>query len=89
MLGEWSDNLNAFWMGANNMEFIAWKGSHNIAVYPCDDYPNLPTLFVQGDRRIESVEDFDYVLRNGEGFAPNYEKTDCWWQFKSYTKGEF
>lgn len=72
MLGEWSNTLNAWWYGANGCEYVAWKGSHEIAVYPCDDYPNLPTSFIQGDRRIETLEDFDYVLNNGKVYYAMY-----------------
>lgn len=72
LCGEWSENLKVWWMGANNCEFIAWKGSHEIAVYPCDKYPNLPTHFIKGDRRIETLEDFDYTLNNGKKYSAQY-----------------
>jgi len=74
MCGEWSEDLSAWWFGANGCEFVAWKGSPEIAVYPCDNYPELPTHFIKSDKRIETLEDFDFVLNNGEKYACQYQQ---------------
>lgn len=65
LCGEWSDTLNAWFFDANNCEFVAYTGSHDIFVYSCDKYPAMAEKVIHGDRRIESLEDFDHVLNNG------------------------
>lgn len=66
--GEWSDTLQAFWYGANNCEYIAYKGSHHIFVYPCDNYPNPPTEIWQHTERIETLRQFSEALHQGKQF---------------------
>jgi hypothetical protein len=63
--GEWSDTINAFWCGGNDTEYIAWKGSHQIYVFPCGEYPNAPSEIIQHTNRIETVGDFNNAMENG------------------------
>lgn len=56
MNSEWSKSINAFWCGGMDEEFIAWKGSHQIFIFPCSDYPNPPTEIIQHTERIETLE---------------------------------
>jgi hypothetical protein len=76
LVGEWSDDLSAFWFGANGCEFVSWKGSHDIYVYPVDDYPNPPAYVIHGIKQIETLEDFNYTLNNGIEYECNYERTN-------------
>jgi hypothetical protein len=71
--GKWSDTINAFWCGGNDTEYIAWKGSHQIYVFPCGDYPNSPSEVIQHTDRIELVEDFNAAMENGIRYKPTYE----------------
>ena len=70
----WSDRLQAFWIGGNGCEYIAWKGSHQILIYPCDDYPNPPSGIIQYSKRIENSNDFVDCMKNGIEMNANYEK---------------
>lgn len=72
---EWSKSTNTFWMGANNCEYIAWKGSHQVFEYHCDTYPAPPVRIIQHDKRIETLEEFNAALENGEWFNASYENT--------------
>lgn len=74
LVGNWSEKLNAFWMGANNCEFIAWKGSHQIFVYLCDEYPSPPSMIYQHTKRIETLEDFNDALDNQKIFDVTYKE---------------
>lgn len=80
ILGEWSDNINAFWFGANGCEWIAWKGSHQIFEYPCDFYPNPPSRIIQHDKMIETLEDFTEAMYKGKVYEPRYEQVKAYWQ---------
>jgi len=64
MKGEWSATLSAFWFGANGCEFIAFKGSHQIFVYPCDEHPNPPSEVWHYHEKINTAEQFDDALDN-------------------------
>lgn len=75
-LGEWSDILKAFWFGTNGCEFVAWYGSHQVFVYPCDEYPNQPSQIIQHDTRIESLAEFTKALNNGKVFVPEYKSVN-------------
>ena len=70
--GKWSENIQAFWCGGNDTEYVAWKGSHQILVYPCGMYPSPPSEVIQHTQRIESVEEFDAAMENGIRFKTNY-----------------
>ncbi|PGZ95696.1 hypothetical protein COE51_19470 [Bacillus pseudomycoides] len=70
----WDDNIKAFWSGTNGNEYIAWKGSHQILIYPCDNYPNPPSGVIQYNKRIEILEDFEDAMRTGEEFKCSYIK---------------
>ncbi|WP_245595193.1 hypothetical protein [Fictibacillus gelatini] len=72
-IGEWSEEIRAFWFGANNCEWIAWKGSHQIFVFPCDEYPNPPSKIIQHNKRIESIEDFTEAMQNGKTYIVEYK----------------
>lgn len=74
LAGEWSDTINAFWMGANNCEFIAWKGSHQIFVYPCDEHPQPPCAIYQHTKRIKTLEDFNDALDNRSVYNVTYSE---------------
>lgn len=71
-MAEWSKQLNAFWFGANNSEYIAWKGSHQIFEYPCDEYPQPPSRVIQHTKRIETLEEFEKALDNGAWLSVSY-----------------
>jgi hypothetical protein len=73
-LGKWSDNIKAFWAGANGEEYIAHKGSNQIFVYPCGDYPNMPSKVIQHTKRMETVEDFEDGLENGIRYEVTYKR---------------
>lgn len=73
-LGEWSDKIQAFWFGANGCEYVAWKGSRQIYVYPTDEYPNPPTYIIQHEERIERLEDFDEALTGGIRMRATYSE---------------
>jgi hypothetical protein len=81
-IGKWSDSLNAFWFGANDCEWVAWKGSYQIFVYPCNEHPNPPASVIQHTNRIETIEDFTEAMENGRTFQADYmekkigERTD-------------
>lgn len=79
-IGEWSESISAFWFGANNCEWIACKGSHQITVHPCDKYPNPPTAILQHDKRIETVEDFTNAMNNGKYYEVEYKEGAAYWQ---------
>lgn len=72
--GEWDYQDRYFWCGGNDTEYIAWKGSHQIFVYPCGDYPNPPSEIIQHTCRIESVEEFDRAMDNGIRYKVEYLK---------------
>ncbi|WP_041088115.1 hypothetical protein [Jeotgalibacillus soli] len=72
MYVEWSDNLQVFWSGDNGLDYIASKGSSSIYVYTGDFLWDPPVQVIDGNRRIKSVEDFDYVMSNGKKFKTKY-----------------
>lgn len=74
-MSQWAENIQAFWHG-DWREYIAWKVSHQILVYPTDEYPNPPSYVIQYNKRIVTLEDFDNVLINGKWFKANYEVTE-------------
>lgn len=69
---EWSETLNAFWYGANGCEYIAYRGSHHVFVYPCHKHPEPPSEVWQFTRRIETLEDFNEALNNHVVYVANY-----------------
>jgi len=79
-LGEWDNNMNAFRFGANNCEWIAWKGSHQVFVYPCEKCPQLPSQVIQHTNRIETLEDFSEAIYTGAVYEPTYQKVKVYWQ---------
>lgn len=80
LIGEWSDNLNCFWFGANHCEWIAWKGSNQVFVFPCDEYPNPPTQIIQYAKRIETLEDFTNAIQKGVVYDTEYKEIKPYWQ---------
>ena len=77
-LGEWSESIQAFWFGANDCEWIAWKGSHQIFVYPCHSHPSPPTQVIQHTKRIETLEDFTEAIETGKLLDASYtRKSNC------------
>jgi hypothetical protein len=82
LIGEWSESINAFWFGANDCEWIAWKGSNQIFVYPSIDYPSPPSGVVQHTKRIETIEDFTEAMETGKLFKVSYEEKEAYWQEK-------
>lgn len=80
MVGEWSDSINAFWFSANGCEWIAWKGSHQIFVYPGIAYPSPPTQVLQHTKRIDSVEEFNEAMNTGILYETSYEPVKAYWQ---------
>lgn len=80
ILGHWSDNIKAFWYGANGCEWIAWKGSHHVFVFPCEEYPEKPDMIVEHIERIESVEEFTKAIMTGKVFKPSYKPIIPYWQ---------
>ncbi|QQO40648.1 DNA binding protein [Bacillus phage 000TH008] len=65
-------SFNSFWLGANGNEYIAYKGSQHIFVYPSNEYPDPPSSVIMFDRRIETVDDFKEALKHGEVLAAHY-----------------
>ena len=80
LLGEWDKNLNCFWFGSNNCEWIAWKGSNQVFVYPCDKYPNPPSQIIQNTKRIETLGDFTEAIQNGVVYETSYKEVIVDWQ---------
>lgn len=80
LLGEWDKKLNCFWFGANDCEWIAWNGSNQVFVYPCDEYPNPPSKIIQHTERIESLEDFTRAIQGGIVYEASYTKVKVYWQ---------
>lgn len=70
----WDNNIHAFWSGVNGNEYIAWKGSHQIFVFPCGTYPKPPSEIIQYHKRIETINDFEDAMSAGEEFACSYYK---------------
>lgn len=73
IIGKWSNELQVFWYGANCEEYIAWKGSHQIFVFPCDEYPNPPSEVIQYHKRIETLDDFNEALQGGLIYKVTYD----------------
>lgn len=71
LIGEWSKEINAFWLGANGNEYITWKGLQNIFVYDCDDHIS-PCQIWEFDKRIEALELFNEALYNSRKFKVKY-----------------
>ncbi len=87
--GDWSDHIQAFWCGGNDSEYIAWRGSHQIYVFPCGSYPNAPSEIIQHTARIETVEEFNNAMENGIRYAATYlEVGQGAFDDNIYTKGE-
>ncbi len=80
LLGEWDSKLNCFWFGANNCEWIAWKGSNQVFVYPCDEYPNPPSQIIQYTKMIESLDDFTEAIQSGVVYETSYKEVKVDWQ---------
>ena len=80
LLGEWSETIKAFWFGANGCEWVAWKGSHQVFVYPCDKHPQPPHRIIQHDKRIETLEDFTDAIGYGVVYEPTYTEVKEYWQ---------
>lgn len=76
LLGEWDKGINAFWFGANGCEWVAWKGSHQIFVHPCDRYPHPPVGVIQHTKRIENLEDFTEAMNEGNYYKAKYTMAD-------------
>ena len=74
-MSEWDKDLNAFWMGGNGCEYIAWKGSHQIFVYPTWEHPAPPSEVIQHTERIETLTDFNDALDNGKRIKAEYNLT--------------
>ncbi|OZB99081.1 hypothetical protein CJP46_02665 [Paenibacillus sp. XY044] len=66
--------MQAFWFGANGCEYVAWKGSHQIYVYPTDEYPSPPSYIIQHKKRIETLEEFDNALIHGIRMRATYSE---------------
>jgi hypothetical protein len=79
-LGEWSDSISAFWFGANDCEWIAWKGAHQIFVYPCGEHPKPPSQVIQHTERIETLEDFTEAMETGVLYEATYKEGKAHWQ---------
>lgn len=79
-VGEWSHAIDAFWFSANGCEWIAWKGSHQIFVYPGATYPAPPTQTLQHSKRIETLEDFNEAMNTGTLYEATYEPIKAYWQ---------
>lgn len=80
ILGEWSDSIQAFWFGANCCEWVAWKGSNQVFVYPCDNYSDLPKYVIQHKERIETLEEFTKAIYSGKVYEPEYKEVEVYWQ---------
>ncbi|UED72131.1 hypothetical protein [Brevibacillus sp. HD3.3A] len=74
-MSQWAENIQAFWHG-DWREYIAWKGSHQILVYPTDEHPGPPSHVIQYTKRIETLEDFNDALQNGKWLKATYEETE-------------
>jgi len=72
ILGKWSDRFNVFWFGGMGDEYIAWKGSHQVYVFPTDEYPSPPSYIIQHTKRIETLVDFDDALTYGTRMEASY-----------------
>jgi hypothetical protein len=80
LLGEWDNKLNCFWFGANHCEFIAWKGSHQVFIYPCDEYPQAPSQIIQHSDRIETLDDFSAAIQKGIVYDSTYKEAKPDWR---------
>lgn len=77
LLGEWSDKVNAFWFGANGREWIAYKGSRQVFVYPCDHYPAPPSQVIQHNEPVETLNVFTDAIRTGTVYNATYMSTNA------------
>lgn len=79
---EWNEDISAFWYGGIELsigqpvELIAWKGSNQIFIYPCDDHPHPPSGVLQYHRRIETLDDFEDAMKNGKRLTAKYEEVN-------------
>ncbi|MBX6360513.1 MAG: hypothetical protein IRZ03_10600 [Acidobacterium ailaaui] len=75
LVGQWSNTLNTFWYGANGCEFIAFKGSYQILVFPTDEYPKPPSQIIHHTDKIETLRDFNEALEKGVWYDACYKKS--------------
>ena len=80
LIGEWSEKIQAFWFGANGCEWVAWKGSNQIFVYPGEKHPAPPQQIIHFPERLENVEDFTEAMYKGTVFNVQYEAVTAYWQ---------
>lgn len=71
---EWSDKIQAFWRGGEGVEYIAWKGSHQVFVFPCGEYPKPPSSIIDHSDRIETLEDFEAAMTTGVHYDATYTR---------------
>ena len=74
-MSHWDDTIKVFWRG-DWREFIAWKGSHQVFVYPTDEHPAPPSYIIQHSKRIETLDDFNDVLETGQWMKVSYTETE-------------
>ena len=74
-MSNWDDDIKAFWSGGNGCECIAWKGSHQVYIYPTWEHPAPPSGMIQHTKRIETLADFNEALE-GKIIKVEYELTD-------------
>lgn len=79
-MSEWNEKLKVFWQGGNGCEYIAWKGSHQVFVYPGWEHPAPPSEVIQHTKRIETLEDFDDALDNGKHLNVEYKELGSDWK---------
>lgn len=65
LLGEWDNERQIFWFGANNREYIGRKGDLQILITTANTPTPELTGVVQSDKLIHTLEDFSNALQYG------------------------
>lgn len=63
-----------YYAGFNGMEFFGIKGTHQILVYDCEEFPKPPCEIIQYHKRIQTKYEFEDALYNGMYLATSYVK---------------
>lgn len=72
LLGEWDNDKNFFWFGANGNEYIAFNNASQILVYPCDDPKHRPSAIIENNEQITTIEAFSNTLQSGTTLLIDY-----------------
>ncbi|WFO97897.1 hypothetical protein [Bacillus subtilis] len=75
IIGEYNVDLNIFWFGANGCEYISYKNSRQVFVYPTHTHPAPPDRLIVYSRPIKTLHDFGEAIENGEVYKSRYTPT--------------